>query len=163
MRRVSLRWKISSLLGSKDISRILDIVESIEVLGHLAVSEEGVVQLAEIRLKEGRSLEEISSLGWAEILEKHEEDGDVIVVSMLCTHPFAKTAIELSNIHIQPPYGIDSERGMEMQMSGLSDSIRRFVSLLRMVMPPDKIIISSVKLNNSSILQFGSIISIFSK
>ncbi len=150
MRRVSLRWKISSLLGSKDISRILDIVESIEVLGHLAVSEEGVVQLAEIRLKEGRSLEEISSLGWAEILEKHEEDGDVIVVSMLCTHPFAKTAIELSNIHIQPPYGIDSERGMEMQMSGLSDSIRRFVSLLRMVMPPDKISVNSIREGNTN-------------
>ena len=48
MRRVSLRWKISSLKGSDDISRILEIVDSIEVLGHLAVREDGVVQLAEI-------------------------------------------------------------------------------------------------------------------
>ncbi len=145
MRRVSLRWKISSLRGSKEISRILDIVESIEVLGHLAIRDDGVVQLAEIRLKEGKSLEEISGLGWAEVLEKHEEDGDVVVVSMLCTHPFAKTAIELSNIHVQPPYGIDSERGMELRMSGLSDSIRRFVSLLRMLMPPDKISVHSIR------------------
>ena len=125
-------------------------MESIEVLGHLAIREDGVVQLAEIRLKEGKGLEEISNLGWAEVLEIHEEDGDVIVVSMLCTHPFAKTAIELSNIHVQPPYGIDSERGMELRMSGLSDSIRRFVSLLRMLMPPDKISVRSIREGTTS-------------
>ena len=92
-------------------------------------------------------LEDLSSLEWLEVLEKHEEDEGVIVVSLLCTHPFAKTAIELSNIHVQPPYGIDSERGMEMRMSGLSGSIRRFVSLMRMVMPPDKISVHSIREN----------------
>ncbi len=145
MRRVSLRWKISSLKGSDDISRILEIVDSIEVLGHLAVREDGVVQLAEIIVREGKQLEDLSSLEWLEVLEVHEEDDGVIVVSLLCTHPFAKTAIELSNIHVQPPYRIDSERGMEMRMSGLSGSIRRFVSLLRMVMPPDKISVHSIR------------------
>ncbi len=150
MRRVSLRWNISSLRGSKDVSRILEIVDSVEVLGHLAVREDGVVQLAEIRLREGKKLEEISSIEWLEVIEIHEEDDGVIVVSLLCTHPFAKSAIELSNIHVQPPYGIDSERGMEMRMSGLSGSIRRFVSLLRMVMPPDKISVHSIRENETN-------------
>ncbi|MEC7743731.1 MAG: helix-turn-helix domain-containing protein [Candidatus Thermoplasmatota archaeon] len=150
MRRVSLRWNISSLRGSKDVSRILEIVDSVEVLGHLAVREDGVVQLAEIRLREGKELEEISSIEWLEVIEIHEEDDGVIVVSLLCTHPFAKSAIELSNIHVQPPYGIDSERGMEMRMSGLSGSIRRFVSLLRMVMPPDKISVHSIRENETN-------------
>jgi len=150
MRRVSLRWNISSLRGSKDVSRILEIVDSVEVLGHLAVREDGVVQLAEIRLREGKEFEEISSIEWLEVIEIHEEDDGVIVVSLLCTHPFAKSAIELSNIHVQPPYGIDSERGMEMRMSGLSGSIRRFVSLLRMVMPPDKISVHSIRENETN-------------
>ncbi len=150
MRRVSLRWNISSLRGSKDVSRILEIVDSVEVLGHLAVREDGVVQLAEIRLREGKELEEISSIEWLEVIEIHEEDDGAIVVSLLCTHPFAKSAIELSNIHVQPPYGIDSERGMEMRMSGLSGSIRRFVSLLRMVMPPDKISVHSIRENETN-------------
>tara|TARA_B100000029_G_scaffold456220_1_gene484053 strand:- start:82 stop:726 length:645 start_codon:yes stop_codon:yes gene_type:complete len=150
MRRVSLRWNISSLRGSKDVSRILEIVDSVEVLGHLAVREDGVVQLAEIRLREGKELEEISSIEWLEVIEIHEEDDGVIVVSLLCTHPFAKSAIELSNIHVQPPYGIDSERGMEMRMSGLSGSIRRFVSLLRMMMPPDKISVHSIRENETN-------------
>ena len=48
MRRVTLRWNLSSLRGSKEISKILNIVESIEVLSHLSVTKEGVVQLAEI-------------------------------------------------------------------------------------------------------------------
>ena len=39
MRRVNLRWNISSLHGSSDISNILRIAESIEVLSHLSVSE----------------------------------------------------------------------------------------------------------------------------
>ncbi|MBK70505.1 MAG: hypothetical protein CMB53_03825 [Euryarchaeota archaeon] len=150
MRRVSLRWNISSIKGSKDVSSILEIVESFEVLGHLAVRKDGVIQLAEIRLQEGKKLEDVSSIEWLEVMEEHEEDEGVIVASILCTHPFAKSAIELSNIHVQPPYGIDSERGMEMRMSGISRSIRRFVSLLRVVMPPDKISVHSIRENETS-------------
>ena len=139
MRRVTLRWNLSSLRGSKEISKILNIVESIEVLSHLSVTKEGVVQLAEIRLKEGKKLQDISEIDWLEVIEVLEEEEDSLVVSLLCTHSFAKSAIELSNIQVYPPYGIDSVRGMEIRMSGLSDSVRRFVSILRVVLPPDKI------------------------
>ena len=68
-----------------------------------------------------------------------------MVASILCSHPFAKSAIELSNIQVYPPYGIDSTRGMELRLSGLSGSVSRFVALLRVVLPPDKISVNSFR------------------
>ena len=145
MRRVTLRWNLSSLQGSKEISNILKIVDSVEVLSHLSVTGNGVLQLAEIRLKEDKTLDDISEISWLEVIEVLEEEEDSVVVSLLCTHHFAKSAIELSNIQVYPPYGIDSVRGMEIRMSGLSDSVRRFVSTLRVVIPPDKISVNSIR------------------
>ncbi|MCH1592307.1 MAG: helix-turn-helix domain-containing protein, partial [Candidatus Thalassarchaeaceae archaeon] len=106
---------------------------------------EGVLQLAEVRLREGKSIGDLSEISWIEVMEILEEEEGVLVVSMLCNHPFAKSAIELSNIQVYPPYGIDSTRGMEIRMSGLSDSVSRFVSLLRVVLPPDKISVNSIR------------------
>ena len=145
MRRVTLRWNLSSLQGSKEISNILKIVDSVEVLSHLSFTGNGVLQLAEIRLKEDKTLDDISEISWLEVIEVLEEEDDSVVVSLLCTHPFAESAIDLSNIQVYPPYGIDSVRGMEIRMSGLSDSVRRFVSTLRVVIPPDKISVNSIR------------------
>ena len=145
MRRVTLRWNLSSLQGAEEISNILKIVDSVEVLSHLSVTGNGVLQLAEIRLKEDKTLDDISEISWLEVIEVLEEEEDSVVVSLLCTHHFAKSAIELSNIQVYPPYGIDSVRGMEIRMSGLSDSVRRFVSTLRVVIPPDKISVNSIR------------------
>ena len=82
MRRVTLRWNLSSLQGSKEISNILKIVESIEVLSHLSVTSNGVLQLAEIRLKENKTLEDFSEIGWLEVIEVLEEEDDSVVVSL---------------------------------------------------------------------------------
>ena len=82
MRRVTLRWNLSSLQGSKEISNILKIVESIEVLSHLSVTSNGVLQLAEIRLKENKTLEDFSEIGWLEVVEVLEEEDDSVVVSL---------------------------------------------------------------------------------
>ena len=49
MRKVVLRWKIPSLKGAKELSRFLEVAERVEVLGHLAVSSEGVTQLPRSR------------------------------------------------------------------------------------------------------------------
>ncbi|MEC9263662.1 MAG: hypothetical protein VYD23_00995, partial [Candidatus Thermoplasmatota archaeon] len=89
MRKVVLRWNIPSLRGAKELSRILEIAERVEVLGHLAVSDQGVTQLAEIKLREGHSLDEISDLDSFEVLTRHEEDEDGVLVSLLCKHPLA--------------------------------------------------------------------------
>jgi len=150
MRKVLLRWKTTSLRGSKEIARIMEMTERIEVLGHLSIGEHGVTQLVEVKMRDGHELHELSQLDSFEVLEKHEEDEYGILASILCTHPLAKTAIELSNIHVYPPYGIDSKRGLELRMSGLSDSIRRFVGLIRAVMPPDSISVQTIKSGNNS-------------
>ena len=145
-----LRWKITSLRGSEEIARIIEMTERIEVLGHLSIGEHGVTQLVEVKMRDGHELHELSQLDSFEVLEKHEENEDGILASILCTHPLAKTAIELSNIHVYPPYGIDSKRGLELRMSGLSDSIRRFVGLIRAVMPPDSISVQTIKSGNNN-------------
>tara|TARA_Y100001001_G_scaffold68448_1_gene66473 strand:- start:303 stop:950 length:648 start_codon:yes stop_codon:yes gene_type:complete len=145
VRKVILRWKIPSLRGAKELSKFLEVAERVEVLGHLAVSSEGVTQLVEIKMREGHSVDEISNFDSFEVLEQHEEDSDGVLVSLLCTHPLAVSAIEMSNIHVQPPYGIDAERGMELRLSGRSKSIRRFLALLKMVLPPDKISVQSLR------------------
>tara|TARA_B100001245_G_scaffold97366_1_gene70698 strand:- start:1213 stop:1866 length:654 start_codon:yes stop_codon:yes gene_type:complete len=150
MRKVLLRWKITSLRGSEEIARIIEMTERIEVLGHLSLGEHGVTQLVEVKMRDGHELHELSQLDSFEVLEKHEENEDGILASILCTHPLAKTAIELSNIHVYPPYGIDSKRGLELRMSGLSDSIRRFVGLIRAVMPPDSISVQTIKSGNNN-------------
>ena len=152
MRKVILRWKTSSLHGAKEISEILELCERMEILGHLAISEKSVTQLAEIKLKEGKNIESISKLENFEITEIHEENDDGVLVSLFCTHPLAISAIELSNIHIHPPYGISEENGMELRISGLSKSVSRFIRLIRMVLPPDNISVQTFqKEDNRSI------------
>ena len=152
MRKVILRWKTISLHGATEISEILNICERMEILGHLAINEKGVTQLAEIKLKKGKDLDDFSELEHFDIIEKHEENDDGILVSMLCNHPLAISAIELSNIHIHPPYGISEEKGMELRISGLSKSVSRFIRLIRMVLPPDNISVQTFqKENNGSI------------
>lgn len=152
MRKVILRWKTVSLHGSQEISEILKICERLEILGHLAINEKSVTQLAEIKLKEGGDLEDISKLENFEIIEVHEENDDGILVSLLCTHPLAVSAVELSNIHIHPPYGISEEKGMELRISGVSKSVSRFIRLIRMVLPPDNIAVQTFqKEDNRSI------------
>ena len=152
MRKVILRWKTVSLHGSQEISEILKICERLEILGHLAINEKSVTQLAEIKLKEGGDLEDFSKLENFEIIEVHEENDDGILVSLLCTHPLAVSAVELSNIHIHPPYGISEEKGMELRISGVSKSVSRFIRLIRMVLPPDNIAVQTFqKEDNRSI------------
>jgi hypothetical protein len=136
---VILRWKTISLYGATEISEILNLCERMEILGHLAINEKSVTQLAEIKLKKGKSIDDFSDLENFKVIETHEENEDGVLVSLLCTHPLAISAIELSNIHIHPPYGISEEKGMELRISGLSKSVSRFIRLIRMVLPPDNI------------------------
>ena len=60
MRKVLLRWNVSSLSGVDEVQTLMEICERIEVLGHLSVESDGVTQLAEIKLRIGRNLSEIS-------------------------------------------------------------------------------------------------------
>ena len=62
MRKVVLRWRLSTIEASKDLSRLLKIFDRFEVLAHLGVSSIGIVQLAEIEVKEGRDIHELDEL-----------------------------------------------------------------------------------------------------
>ncbi len=145
MRNVLLRWKVSSLSGIDQIENLMEICERLEVLGHLSTGLEGVTQLVELKVNEGHTLSEISDLESFEVLETHEEDEHGILVSVRCTHPLAISAVELSNIYVYPPYGIDSKSGLEVRVFGISSSIRSFLEFVRAVMPPDSISVQTVK------------------
>ena len=145
MRKVVLRWNISSIEGSKELSSLLKICKSLEIIAHLDVSSEGITQLVEVNLNPGHSVHELSEVPSFEVLEIHEENENDALVSLLCTHTLAKSAIDLSNLHLQCPYGIDSEKGMEMRVTGLTSSMRRFLSLLRLILPPDRVSVITTK------------------
>ena len=59
MRKVVLRWNLSTIQGAKELGRILQICQRFEVLAHLGVSPVGVVQLAEIELQDGKDIHEL--------------------------------------------------------------------------------------------------------
>ena len=145
MRKVLLRWKVSSLSGIDEIDTLMEICERIEFLGHLSTDSGGVTQLVELRINEGHELSEISELESFEVLEMHEEDESGILVSIRCTHPLALSAVELSNIYVYPPYGIDSKNGVEFRIFGISSSIRSFLDFVRTVMAPDSVSVQTIK------------------
>ena len=77
-----------------------------------------------------------------------------MLVSIRCTHPLALSALELSNIYVYPPYGIDSKSGLEFRIFGISSSIRSFLEFVRKVMPPDTISVQTIKNGSSKELDF---------
>ena len=145
MRKVVLRWNLTTIQGAKELGQLLQICERFEVLAHLGVSPVGVVQLAEIELQDGKDIHELNDLDSFQVVEIHEESEDGILASILCSHSLAKSAIELSNLHLQPPYSLDAKRGMEMRVTGLTGAMRRFLALLRVVLPPDKVSVITMR------------------
>lgn len=154
MRNVLLRWKVSSLEGIDQIETLMQICKRLGVLGHLSTELDGVTQLVELQMNEGHTLSEISDLENFEVLETHEEDEHGVLVSIRCTHPLALSAVELSNIYVHPPYGIDSKNGLEVRIFGVSSSIRSFLEYVRAVMPPDTISVHTVKNGNANNYDF---------
>ena len=145
MRKVVLRWNLTTIQGAKELGQLLQICQRFEVLAHLGVSPVGVVQLAEIELQDGKDINELNDLDSFQVVEIHEESEDGILASILCSHSLAKSAIELSNLHLQPPYSLDEIRGMEMRVTGLTGAMRRFLALLRVVLPPDKVSVITMR------------------
>ena len=145
MRKVVLRWNLTTIQGAKELGQLLQICQRFEVLAHLGVSPVGVVQLAEIELLDGKDIHELNDLDSFQVVEIHEESEDGILASILCSHSLAKSAIELSNLHLQPPYSLDAKRGMEMRVTGLTGAMRRFLALLRVVLPPDKVSVITMR------------------
>ena len=145
MRKVVLRWNLTTIQGAKELGSILQICQRFEVLAHLGVSPVGIVQLAEIVLQDGKDINELNDLDSFQVMEIHEQSEDGILASILCSHSLAKSAIDLSNLHLQPPYSLDATVGMEMRVTGLTGAMRRFLALLRVVLPPDKVSVITMR------------------
>ena len=52
MRKVVLRWNLTTIQGAKELGQLLQICQRFEVLAHLVFQL--VVQLAEIELQDGK-------------------------------------------------------------------------------------------------------------
>ena len=76
MRKVVLRWNLSTIQGAKELGHILQICQRFEVLAHLGVSPVGIVQLAEIVLQDGKEINEseTSILELTELVEDEASD-----------------------------------------------------------------------------------------
>ena len=145
MRKVVLRWNLTTIQGAKELGSILQICQRFEVLAHLGVSPVGIVQLAEIVLQDRKDINELNDLDSFQVMEIHEESEDGVLAGILCSHSLAKSAIDLSNLHLQPPYSLDATVGMEMRVTGLTGAMRRFLALLRVVLPPDKVSVITMR------------------
>ncbi|MGB0164064.1 MAG: helix-turn-helix domain-containing protein [Candidatus Thalassarchaeaceae archaeon] len=147
VRRVRLRWSRSDLEGVAEFKQLMDAVRKYEVLAHMKLGEEGIEHLAEIIPVKGE-LSAMDDIPTFDVLEVHERDDDSgsYLVSVNLTHSLPMMMLDLEKIHLHPPYGLD-EDGLELNFTGRSDSMKRLIELLRMMMPWDSISIQSVRSN----------------
>ena len=147
MRRVRLRWDRSGLEGIEEFRQLMDKVESYEILAHLKLGTDGIEHLAEIKPHSG-VLDDVMQISTFDLIEVHETDADAgtFLASVNLTHTLPMMMLDLEKIHLHPPYGLDSE-GLELNFTGRSDSMKRLIELLKLMMPWDSISIQSVKAN----------------
>ena len=69
MREVKLTWS-SENLSMSDFSPLCEICSSMEVLGHLDVSEQGVRQLVKVSFLPDKGIEDLSSVDFLSSREK---------------------------------------------------------------------------------------------
>ena len=147
MRRVRLRWDRSGLEGIEEFRQLMDKVESYEILAHLKLGADGIEHLAEIKPHSG-VLDDVMQISTFDLIEVHEADADTgtFLASVNLTHTLPMMMLDFEKIHLHPPYGLDSE-GLELNFTGRSDSMKRLIELLKLMMPWDSISIQPVKAN----------------
>lgn len=125
----------------------MDKVESYEILAHLKLGADGIEHLAEIKPHSG-VLDDVMQISTFDLIEVHEADADTgtFLASVNLTHTLPMMMLDLEKIHLHPPYGLDSE-GLELNFTGRSDSMKRLIELLKLMMPWDSISIQPVKAN----------------
>ncbi|MAV94787.1 MAG: hypothetical protein CMA31_03765 [Euryarchaeota archaeon] len=145
MRRVRLRWDRSGLEGIEEFKQLMDKVESYQILAHLKLGGDGIEHLAEIKSHSG-VLDDVMQISTFDLIEVHEKDADTgtFLASVNLTHTLPMMMLDLEKIHLHPPYGLDSE-GLELNFTGRSDSMKRLIELLKIMMPWDSISIQPVK------------------
>jgi len=145
VRRVRLRWDRSGLEGIEEFRQLMDRVESYEILAHLKLDADGIEHLAEIKPHSG-VLDDVMQISTFDLIEVHEKDEEkgTFLASVNLTHTLPMMVLDLEKIHLHPPYGLDPE-GLELNFTGRSDSMKRLIELLKLMMPWDSISIQPVK------------------
>lgn len=149
VRRVRLRWNRSDLEDISEFKQLMDAVDKYEILAHLKLGEEGIEHLAEITPKNG-DMGAIKQIPTFEIREIHEEDGGTFLTSVNLTHTLPMMMLDLEKIQLHPPYGLDSD-GLELNFTGKTDSMKRLLDLLKLMMPWDSISVQSVRKNHGDV------------
>jgi predicted DNA binding protein len=106
---------------------------------------DGIEHLAEIKPHSG-VLDDVMQISTFDLIEVHETDADTgtFLASVNLTHTLPMMMLDLEKIHLHPPYGLDSE-GLELNFTGRTDSMKRLIELLKLMMPWDSISIQPVK------------------
>jgi len=146
MREVKMTWSAENL-SMGDFSPLCEICTSMEVLGHLDVSEDGVRQLVKVDFLPGKGIEELSQVDFLTVegplppAEAPERGGEGYIV-LTNHHSLSTGAILMNDITVLPPYRL-GQNGMVINVRGLPSGVSTFVKLAREVLPPDSIAVTS--------------------
>ena len=137
MQVVHLHWNRAKLAGT-GVDELLVPCSKVEVVAHLAISENGVRQLLRCDFREGYGPEDLSNsefLTFESILNSDNGNAPVVVFN---THPLVMGSIEFTDVAVIPPYTF-SEEGVAISLKGIPAGISNFLSMTREIMAPDSI------------------------
>lgn len=144
MREVQLVWDAHpeqpTVFGG-----LTSVLESMEVLSHLEIAENGVRQIIAPEFLPGKSIQDLEALSYLEVEENFEANGTMVVWN---SHPLVSMASTVDNIHILPPYGLANNE-VRLTIRGLPHTVAAFVKLCRMSLPPKHIKVQTVRQSES--------------
>jgi len=146
MREVRLTWSAENLELS-EFAPLCEICTSMEVLGHLDVSEQGVRQLVKVAFLPDKGIEDLAQVSFLTVegplppAGEPEIGGEGYIV-LTNHHSLSTGAIMMDDITVLPPYRL-GKNGMVINVRGLPSGVSTFVKLAREVLPPDTIAVTS--------------------
>ena len=137
MQVVHLHWNRAKLAGT-GIDELLVPCSKVEVVAHLAISENGVRQLLRCEFREGYGPEDLSNSEFLTFEATLNSDNGNSPVVVFNTHPLVLGSIEFTDVAVIPPYTF-SEEGVAISLKGIPAGISNFLSMTREIMAPDGI------------------------
>ena len=144
MREVQLVWDAhpeqTTVFGG-----LTSVLESMEVLSHLEITESGVRQIISPVFLPGKSIKDLEALSYIIVEEVFDANGTMVIWN---SHPLVSMASTVDNIHILPPYGLANNE-VRLTIRGLAQTVAAFVRLCRLSLPPKHIKVQTVRQSES--------------
>ena len=142
MREVRITWSAENLAES-EFAAITKVCSSMEVMGHLDVSPEGVRELVKVKFLEGKDADDLADIDFLTVEgplppSTYPPKGGEGYIVLTNSHELSTGAIMMADITVLPPYRLGKE-GMVINVRGVPSGVSTFVKLARKIMPPDKI------------------------